>query len=191
MNYLAHLHIASYCQSSLLGNLLGDFVKGDPAPRFTPSIVQGIKLHRYVDSMTDAHDQVRNVKQLFLGRRRRFSGIALDMFWDHCLSSEWQRYHQSNLSDFCKKAEYKVREECDQVLPERFMVVTEAMWKGRWLESYQSIENIHFALQRMSTRSPRMAELVSCSDTLDLHYDYLKSIFHILYPEILNASKRF
>ena len=93
-------------------------------------------------------------------------------------------FHQSGsdtikvtLSDFCKKAEYKVREECDQVLPERFMVVTEAMWKGRWLESYQSIENIHFALQRMSTRSPRMAELVSCSDTLDQHYDRLKSIF--------------
>nr|WP_275895329.1 ACP phosphodiesterase [Vibrio tetraodonis] len=77
------------------------------------------------------------------------------------------------------------------VLPERFMVVTEAMWKGRWLESYQSMENIHFALQRMSTRSPRMVELVSCSDTLDQHYDRLKSIFHVLYPEILNASKRF
>lgn len=30
MNFLAHLHLATLAQSSLLGNLMADFVRGDP-----------------------------------------------------------------------------------------------------------------------------------------------------------------
>ncbi|MCG9681065.1 ACP phosphodiesterase [Vibrio sp. Isolate23] len=191
MNYLAHLHIAQHCQSSLLGNLLGDFVKGNPAHWYSPRIVQGIKLHRFVDSTTDSHALMRQARQYFGGKSRRFSGIALDMFWDHCLASEWPRYHKHRLKDFCDDAERVVRIESPEVLPERFVIVSQAMWQGRWLESYQELENIEYALQRMSTRSPRMGELSRCFATLEQRYQPLKEIFHCLYPEILNAAKRF
>lgn len=30
MNFLAHIHLAQRAQSSLLGNLMADFVRGDP-----------------------------------------------------------------------------------------------------------------------------------------------------------------
>ncbi|MER2494474.1 ACP phosphodiesterase [Vibrio neptunius] len=191
MNYLAHLHIAQHCESSMLGNLLGDFVKGNPEHRYSADIVQGIKLHRFVDTTTDSHALMLKAKEYFPGKSRRFSGIALDIFWDHCLASEWQQYHATSLRDFCLDAESKVLAEYPETLPERFMAVSGAMWKGRWLESYQEIENIEYALQRMSTRSPRMGELSHCFDTLEQRYQPLKEIFHTLYPEVLNAAKRF
>lgn len=84
MNYLAHLHIAEASDSNLLGNLLGDFVKGNPSEQFSEDIVQGIRLHRWVDAYTDSHEVMILAKALFPSTTRRFSPIALDMFWDHC-----------------------------------------------------------------------------------------------------------
>ena len=52
MNFLAHLHIAQHCNSNLAGNLLGDFVKGDPNKHYSDSLSDGIRLHRFVDSYT-------------------------------------------------------------------------------------------------------------------------------------------
>ncbi|NIY82655.1 ACP phosphodiesterase [Vibrio hepatarius] len=191
MNYLAHLHIADHCDSNALGNLLGDFVKGNPDNQYDNDVVQGIRLHRFVDSYTDSHKLVREARQLFPGKQRRFSGIALDMFWDHCLASNWQQYHDDGLRKFCEQQRVLVAQENDAELPERFTRVTAAMWQGRWMESYQDLENIEYALQRMSNRSPRMGELANCFSTLDKNYADLVKVFKAMYPDVLNAAQRF
>ena len=191
MNYLAHLHIADHCNSNALGNLLGDFVKGNPDNQYDNDVVQGIRLHRFVDSYTDSHELVREARQLFAGKQRRFSGIALDMFWDHCLASNWQQYNDHGLRKFCEQQRVLVSREHDAELPERFTRVTAAMWQGRWMESYQDLENIEYALQRMSNRSPRMGELANCFSTLDKNYADLVKVFKAMYPDVLNAAQRF
>ncbi|KJY83827.1 ACP phosphodiesterase [Vibrio galatheae] len=191
MNYLAHLHIADHCDSSLLGNLLGDFVKGNPDTQFPSSISQGIRLHRYVDSFTDHHPQVIEAKQVFPNGTRRFSGIALDMFWDHCLAKQWREYHLHSLNWFVEQARIKVIEDGDGELPERFLRVSSAMWQGGWLESYQHLDNIEFALQRMSQRSPRMEHLQHCFPYIERNYDQLSETFSSFYPDVLTASKSF
>ncbi|EGA65001.1 ACP phosphodiesterase [Vibrio brasiliensis] len=192
MNYLAHLHIAQHCQSSLLGNLLGDFVKGNPDTQFSQHVSQGVRLHRFVDSYTDSHGSVIEARQLFDNGTRRFSGIALDMFWDHCLAKRWYEFHSQPLEQFCNAAlEQVMNDEQQQQLPERFVTVTQAMWQGQWLSSYQHIENIEFALQRMSNRSARMARLADCFPYLERNYHQLDELFTSLYPQILTASKSF
>lgn len=192
MNFLAHLHIAEHCESSALGNLLGDFVKGNPDNQFSSEIAQGIKLHRFVDSYTDSHELVREARLMFQGKQRRFSGIALDMFWDHCLAANWHHYHKMALSKFCEQQQTIIHNESPKpLLPERFTQVTGAMWQGRWMESYQDLDNIEYALQRMSTRTPRMGELANCFSTLDSHYDELVKVFNTMYPDVLNAARRF
>ncbi|MDN3611709.1 ACP phosphodiesterase [Vibrio ostreicida] len=191
MNYLAHLHIADHCQSSLLGNLLGDFVKGSPEAQFEPNLSQGIRLHRFVDSFTDQHQGVSMAKALFPNGVRRFSGIGLDMFWDHCLAKHWGKYHPESLVSFCAEAEVIVSRDSPQSLPSHFVRTAHAMWQGKWLQSYQDLDNIGLALQRMSMRSPKMARLADCFPFLEQHYLTLNEVFSEFYPEILTASKRF
>ncbi len=81
MNYLAHLHLADVANSDMLGNLLGDFAKGDPSKQYSSEIVQGIRLHRAVDKFVDTHGIVQACKKRFPEAQRRFALIALDMFW--------------------------------------------------------------------------------------------------------------
>ncbi|PNH77710.1 acyl carrier protein phosphodiesterase [Vibrio diazotrophicus] len=189
MNYLAHLHIAEASDSNLLGNLLGDFVKGNPSEQYSEEIVQGIRLHRWVDAYTDSHEVMILAKALFPATTRRFSPIALDMFWDHCLAKHWQRFHSQSLRQFVLDAERKVKIDHSSSLPERYMMVSDKMWQGRWLESYAEFENIHFALQRMSLRRERMKPLAECYVSLEDSYQELESLFFSLYPQVLEKAK--
>jgi acyl carrier protein phosphodiesterase len=188
MNFLAHLHIATVCRSSLLGNLLGDFVKGNPQGRYPESVIYGIRLHRFVDAYTDHHPLIQTVKEKFTGPSRRFASIALDVFWDHCLTRQWADFCPDGLEQFCRSAYRHVEQELTFAVPERFMRVHRQMWQGRWLESYIDMANIEFALQRMSRRSLRMQPLISCYPMLEMHYDALCDCFAPFYRSVLTAS---
>lgn len=190
MNFLAHLHIAEHCHSSLLGNLLGDFVKGDPSVLYRADIAQGIRLHRFVDTYTDTHEIMREAKSYFDSSNRRFAGIALDVFWDHCLAVNWHHFHHLSLDAFCDRARKQVARESNFELPARYVNVATWMWSEGWLASYAQLSNIDFALQRMSTRSPRMAELQNSFTYIERHYNELNALFLRLYPQVLHASKQ-
>ena len=191
MNYLAHLHIAEHTQTSFLGNFLGDFVKGNPDGSYNPDVVKGIRLHRFVDSYTDAHPLITSVKPLFSKELRRFSPITLDMFWDHCLAKYWSIFHGESLSQFTVLAQAIIAKETQMLtdpLPERFNKVSKLVWQGKWFEHYADIKNIDFALKRIALRSPRMAPLADTFVTLIEHYDQLTRTFFDLYPDVLLAS---
>ncbi|MDV6250209.1 ACP phosphodiesterase [Vibrio sp. EA2] len=191
MNFLAHLHIADHCNSHLLGNLLGDFVKGDPSKQYQADISNGIKLHRFVDRITDHHPVVEECKPHFKGVARRFAPIALDMFWDHCLAKHWYIFHHNSLDQFVSDAYQRVNRNVGDDLPERFLLLHSRMWSGGWLQSYQEFENIEFALHRMSQRSPRMSDLTTTFAVLDQEYELLEAKFPALYSDVLQQALEF
>ena len=55
MNYLAHLLLADDEPESIIGGMLGDFVRGREAGRYSDGIRAGIRLHVRIDSFTDDH----------------------------------------------------------------------------------------------------------------------------------------
>jgi len=194
MNYLAHLHIADHTHTSFSGNFLGDFVKGNPEGQFPHAIVQGIRLHRHVDSFVDRNRHVLDAKAYFPQPLRRYAPIALDMFWDHFLAVHWRQFHRLSLPDFCTLAQQKIaRETADTqiVLPARFQRVNQWVWEDKWLESYQSVENIQYALTRMATRSQRMAPLAETGQVLSAHYEVFNAAFFKLYQAVLEDVEQF
>ncbi|WP_039984397.1 acyl carrier protein phosphodiesterase [Vibrio owensii] len=191
MNFLAHLHIADHCNSHLMGNLLGDFVKGDPSKQYQTDISNGIKLHRFVDRITDHHALVEECKPHFTGVARRFAPIALDMFWDHCLAKHWRTFSPQSLNSFVRYAYSEVNKQISDDLPPRFLMLHSRMWSGGWLQSYQDLENIEFALHRMSQRSPRMADLTTTFEVLDNEYEQLEAKFAALYQDVLRQSAEY
>ncbi len=83
MNFLAHLHLAHLAESSLSGNLLADFVRGNPEQDYPPAVVDGIHMHRRIDVMTDNLPQVKEAREWFRPETRRVAPITLDVMWDH------------------------------------------------------------------------------------------------------------
>ncbi|MEZ9106132.1 DUF479 domain-containing protein [Vibrio cyclitrophicus] len=191
MNFLAHLHIAQHCKSNLAGNLLGDFVKGDPNKHYSTSLANGIRLHRFVDSYTDLHDVSRSAKSLFSVQTRRFAPIALDVFWDHCLANHWEQFSQQTLERFCLDSHQKIFAHQEPHWPESFITIHQKMAEQRWLESYQDMSSIDMVLQRMAIRRPKLGMLKNCYADLEYHYDTLQCHFNELYPLVLEQANQF
>lgn len=74
---------ADHHSELVIGNFIGDFIKGDPAgPRHTlmPGEVAGVRLHRAIDTFTDAHPDVAAVRNLLHPRCHKYAGAAVDIF---------------------------------------------------------------------------------------------------------------
>ena len=92
MNHFAHLVLAQPTVESTVGNLLGDFARGVDAEALPPPVRAGLLNHRAVDRFTDSHPLISEMKLGFSRRRRRFAGIALDIYFDHLLMNHWEQF---------------------------------------------------------------------------------------------------
>lgn len=101
MNHLAHVLLAGDDEWLQLGGMLGDFVHGQPDPQlYPPQVIAGIRLHRAIDVYTDAHPEVLAAKALLPPPYRRYAGILLDMWFDHCLARDFPRWSGQSLEAY-------------------------------------------------------------------------------------------
>lgn len=182
MNHLAHLALADGTPDSIVGNLLGDFVKGDPDGRYPRAVVRGIRLHRAVDRFTDEHPAVRRALARFPRAHRRFAGIALDMAFDHFLAARWQREDPRGFEAVRHHA-YAVLTAREATLPERFRRILPSLRDDDWLGSYARFQGIAHALERMAGRLSRPNPLPALADDIAHHYDALRADFGAFWPE--------
>jgi acyl carrier protein phosphodiesterase len=93
MNHLAHALLADAGDVEFaLGSALGDFVHGRPDATWPAARQAGLRFHRAIDGFTDAHPQVVAARNLFTPPMRRYAGIVLDVWFDHLLVLDWDRY---------------------------------------------------------------------------------------------------
>lgn len=101
MNHLAHALLAGDDEALRLGGMLGDFVHGQlDASSLPPRVIDGIRLHRAIDVYTDAHPRVLAAKALLRAPYRRYAGILLDMWFDHCLARDFPRWSAQPLQAY-------------------------------------------------------------------------------------------
>ncbi|WP_373535882.1 ACP phosphodiesterase [Microcoleus sp.] len=187
MNYLAHLFLSDGTPASLIGNLLGDFVKGSAVNLYSEEIRNGIDLHRKVDIYTDSHAVVRSSTSLVCAQRRRFAGVLVDVFYDHFLAKNWLEYSKVPLRDFSRNA-YKVLQENVDILPESLQRVMPQIIAGDWLGSYQEIDGIDNALKRISARINWTNNLADGIEDLTVNYQQLESDFRAFFPDLISYA---
>ena len=103
MNILAHAFLSGHHAELLIGNFIGDFIKGDPASlrhHLTPGLIAGVRLHRAIDTFTDAHPDVAAVRDLLHPRCHKYAGAAVDVFFDHFLAADFQGLTGEQLAQF-------------------------------------------------------------------------------------------
>lgn len=169
---------------SLTGNLMGDFRKyldGRPLPE---KVVLGMENHVRVDSFTDSHPVVREMKGLFSVRRRRFAGIIIDVVFDHFLVQYWKDYNQAEFDVFIDDV-YPALQSQYHLMPGAMQRVVLWMLENDWLRSYAELEYVGRVLDRISARIRFANTMEGAIEEIHAHHAELESGFLAFYPQLV------
>lgn len=185
MNYLAHLYLAGPHDADRLGAILGDFVKG-PLPGTLPEpLAHGVALHRHVDVFADAHPAFLRSRQRVSAERRRYSGVMVDMFYDHFLARHWQRFHPQALTEFSAGVYALLRRQPQ--LPPRLSAMLPNMEQDDWLAAYAEVDVIGHALNRMASRLRQANRFGGAVEELESDYAGFEADFLAFMPDVLQS----
>lgn len=188
MNYLAHLFLAHRSPEGLAGCFLGDFVKGRLGGDCDPALGRGIRLHRRIDSFTDAHRATAASRRRFTGPRRRYAGIIVDLAYDHFLARHWDRYAGQPLEGFAASAYRALASQRDR-LPEVPRAVLARMIEGDWLCGYRRMAGLEAACEGVALRLRHGAALAGACDEIRAHYGALEEDFRRFFPDLVEYAR--
>jgi acyl carrier protein phosphodiesterase len=191
MNFLAHLYLSGDNPKIMVGNFLGDFVRGrNLLDRYEADIACGIELHRGIDEFTDSHPTVSISKHRLREKYRHYSPVIIDIFYDHFLAKNWSSYHKTLLSDFAQAAYYTIQQHHD-ILPPDALHMLPYMINGDWLVNYAKVEGIHKALTGMSRRTKFNSKMDESVIELREYYSDFQTEFESFFPELIKFSETF
>ena len=188
MNFLAHIYLSGDDPQLSIGNFIGDFVKGgNLAGQYPPGVVKGVALHRAIDEYTDSHEVVQKSKDRLRPKYRHYSGVIIDMFYDHYLAKNWGHFHPSRLEDFAEKF-YALLRQNEDILPQKARRMVPYMAQGNWLLNYRRKEGIHRALLGMTRRTSFDSKMDESIVELSRYDVQFENEFLEFFPQLKNYS---
>jgi acyl carrier protein phosphodiesterase len=187
VNFLFHLFLSGDDPELLVGNLMGDFVRGRLKGHYPAGIEEGIALHRHIDSFADGNRYFLNTKHRINGSFGHYRGILADIFHDHFLAVRWEDHGRVPFSLFLSRARQALHQ-YEEILPDRLRRIVPLMLQD-WLPSYHRIDGIASALIRMSFRVKRANPLAKGAGELTRHYEEFYGDFQGLFPELIECCK--
>jgi len=151
MNYLAHSFLSNNDHGLLVGNFIADHLHGNHFEHLPSKIVEGIKLHRRIDAFTDSHIKFQESKRFFYNGFEKYSGILVDIYFDHLLAKNYSNYSPVPLDLYCENV-YKVYNDHLHVLPESSAGFLKYVLQNNIFSAYSSIAGIEKVLYHLSQR---------------------------------------
>ena len=181
MNFLAHIYLSGNSDEIRVGNFIGDYVKGRNYEKYPRLVRKGIIIHRAIDSFTDSHPIVTKSKNHLRKRFRRYSGVIVDIFYDHFLASEWGMFSKHPLPQYVVGM-YEALVNHYFILPNEIKTFLPFFIINNWLESYTSIEGIEGVLRRMTRRTSLPHETPFAISELREKYHLFRDEFMEYFP---------
>ena len=188
MNFLFHMLLSGADDQLLVGNFMGDFVKGRLDERFPFRIRQGVMLHRRIDSFAGRDEHFRQSRLRISADYGLYRAVLVDLFYDHFLAREWEQWSNQPFTRYLADSRIAV-ERHHRELPERMQPLIPVIF-DELLPSYGEVNGIGSALERMSRRVTRPNPLAGGEAELVRHYDGLHEDFNAFIPGILKFTRQ-
>ncbi|QIA07192.1 acyl carrier protein phosphodiesterase [Draconibacterium halophilum] len=185
MNYLAHLHLSGESEKMLVGNFIGDYIKGNKYLQYDEEIAKGILLHRQIDSFTDFHPLQREARLMFRHEFGLYSGIVVDFIYDHFLAKNWDQYSTIRLPVFAKRV-HAILLSHFNTLPLRVQGFLPFLIQHKRLLSYASVDGIIQSLKIMGKHSSLPSKSEEVETILLENYTELETNFAAFFTELID-----
>jgi acyl carrier protein phosphodiesterase len=189
MNFLAHIYLSGNNKLLMIGNFIGDTVKGRKYENLQPIIRKGVLMHRAIDDFTDRHPINASVRKLLHPEFGKYAGVYLDMYYDHFLAAGWDNFSKDiSLIAFCNKFYYDALIRY-KYLPFKVKTLLYAFIIRNSLKNYSKLSGMKESLEFMHRYSklPKTGkEAVEC---LENNYDVLQEAFYEFFPLLVNHTR--
>lgn len=190
MNYLAHIYLSGKEPQVILGNFMADSIKGNQYKNYPKQIQKGILLHRHIDSTTDAHPSFRNSTKRLHANYGHYSGIIVDIFYDHFLAKNWNDYETISLEEFANKS-YQLFKKNHALLTLQTQYMLPYMVKNNWFYNYQYLEGIADTLTGMNRRTKNKSGMDKATYELMEYYEEFEADFRVVFQTLMQRSEKF
>ncbi|MGB5818022.1 MAG: acyl carrier protein phosphodiesterase [Saonia sp.] len=189
MNFLAHIYLSFDNDEITIGNFIADSIRGNKYKHLPKKVQKGILLHRAIDTFTDTHPTVRKSTKRLHKNYSHYSGVIVDIFYDHFLAKNWSDYSQVPLERFVESF-YDLLEDNYNLLPEGVKRMMPYMIADNWIYNYSKMEGIGRVLNGMNRRTKNRSKMNFAIVDLEEHYDKFESEFTSFFEELIIFSKQ-
>lgn len=183
MNFLAHIYLSGDNDMLKIGNFMADSVRGNAYLNYPDEIRKGILLHRYIDSFTDAHPVYRKSKHRLHQKYGHYSGVIMDIVYDHYLARNWAQYSDEKLEDYADNF-YNLLQAHFDVLTDKTKHMLPYMRDGNWLVSYATLEGLERILFQMDYRTGNRVNMQEAMVELGQFYTEFEAEFRAFFDQL-------
>jgi acyl carrier protein phosphodiesterase len=184
MNHLAHCFLSFHDAGLLVGNFIGDDIKGKDWQHYPRAIQRSILLHRAIDSFTDNHPLTDRSVDRIRPLTRRYASPFVDILYDHLLTLAWVQHSEETFGDFANKTYTLLTAHAD-VMPNMWQERLPRMVAGQFLHGYTHREGLEWVLERFSTRLAGEYDPKAISAFFFEHLADFQSDFDGFFPDLL------
>jgi acyl carrier protein phosphodiesterase len=190
MNFLAHIYLSGDNDLIKIGNFMADGVRGNKYLHYPEEVQKGIVLHRAIDTFTDAHPIFRKSKHRLHEKYGHYSGVIIDILYDHFLAKNWNLYSNEPLEVYVANF-YKSLEDNYEILNSKTKNLMPYMFENNWLVSYATISGIEMILFQMDYRTKHRVNMQEAIVELQEFYTDLEEEFTLFFEEMRIMVKDF
>ena len=144
-------------------------------------------LHRKIDRFTDKHPVFRQICALMRKDFGRYCSVVADVFLDHFLAREWERFDAPPLEDYIRWIHQILAGRID-TCPERSRRYFRYLNTTNTLLHYRSTEGISETLSQMAKRARYDSGMENAGAVLLRRYPRLEEGFELFFPELVRFA---
>jgi acyl carrier protein phosphodiesterase len=167
---------------------MADAIKGNKYEQYQTGIQIGIKLHRFIDSFTDSHEIYRKSKHRLHENFGHYSGVIMDIVYDHFLAKNWQLFSNIELEKYADDF-YNLLQSNYDILAPKTQHLLPYMIKTNWLVCYQSLEGLELILFQMDYRTKNRVNMPAAIKEVIEFYVEIEQEFLAFFTALQQQTK--
>ncbi len=179
MNFLAHSYL-SFTDEQIVGQFLQDFIRNRERFSFPEEFQQGIRLHREIDTYTDAHPAVHLAKDSFRPIVGLYAGAFVDVAFDYFLANSLR---DSILREHAQRV-YSVLRRHEEMLPQGLIRMLSYMERDNWLYNYRYDWGIDFSMKNVLRKAKFLNENLPVLEPFIRNKSVLQQQFDDFFPDL-------
>lgn len=183
MNFLAHIYLSGDNELIKIGNFMADGIRGTHLEQWPQDIVLGVRLHRAIDTFTDAHPIFRQSTKRLHARYHHYAGVIVDLIYDHFLAKNWHQYSKEPLEQYVQRF-YDSLEVNRDLLTEKTIGLLPYMLQYNWLVSYRSLDGLGRILHQMDQRTQQRSGMRHALEELNANYAEFEREFETFFEDL-------